>query len=178
MIDVNDYSLNDSGKPAQRRGSLRLPTQRERLKLRPVSPGGPNLTGAATLLRSGLGPSHKQAMRHVVTAAVLAVALAGCSEHETPDPKALKDLSRDVGFAMCSDDMMTAASSLSDIAGASEELGYDPSQSVYDEATDIAEQGCPKWATAADPAVEAVQKVVNSPQGKAALAEVTAASVK
>lgn len=117
-------------------------------------------------------------MRHVITAAVLVVALAGCSEHETPDPKALKDLSRDVGFAMCSDDMMTAASSLSDIAGASKELGYDPSQSVYDEATDIAEQGCPKWATAADPAVEAVQKVANSPQGKAALAEATAASVK
>lgn len=87
--------------------------------------------------------AHDAAMRGVITIAGI-LALCGCNEapHRATAEESRR-LSKNIVLAMCSDDQGQKAMALSRIVEITNGDSDYPEQGVYDEASDIADKGCP-----------------------------------
>jgi hypothetical protein len=99
-------------------------------------------------------------MRTIILGAIIATAAVGCGKPAPVEgPTFDERLSKSIAQAMCSDHAATRASALSDIADAAHD-GDSIDQRVFDEASDLADEGCPQWAKAPDKSVQLAEKVV------------------
>jgi hypothetical protein len=89
-------------------------------------------------------------MRRTALLAICALSLAGCEGAERDRAKEAAKLTVNITKAMCSSDADTRAFAMSDIARAAHEDDEGVDQQVYDDASDIAEKGCPAWAVDPD----------------------------
>ena len=104
-------------------------------------------------------------MRNTILAALIGIAVTGCGK-PAPDAERKFDerLSKNIAEAMCSEHAPTRVSALSGIAEAAEQAQEDGGgvdQRVYDEASDLADAGCPQWAKAPNKSLQFVEKFVD-----------------